>query len=90
MATTITVAKKNSGVIGVEVVLLVEFGLGDALIVGVNDVEEVTDGELVGAWVTTDVGDVVEEVLGAWLGVTVGEFVGDIIGEVVGEAEAAA
>ena len=52
MATTIAGAKKNSGVIGVEVVLFVEFGLGDILTVGVDEAAVVADGGLVGAWVT--------------------------------------
>jgi hypothetical protein len=61
MATIIAGAKENSGVVGAAVELFVEFGLGDTLIVGVDEVAVVADGELVGAWVTAAEGDGDEE-----------------------------
>jgi len=85
MATAITGVKENSGVIGV---LFVEFGLGETLIVEVDEAAVVVDGELVGDWVKVTEGNGDEEIMGAWL--VVGGFVGDKLGEDVGEAKAAA
>jgi hypothetical protein len=81
MATTIAGAKENSGVIGVEVVSFVEFGLGDILTVGVGEAAVVADDGLVGAWVMVAEGDEEERMLGVWFAVD--EFVGDTLGEVV-------